>query len=471
MRICMILEGCYPYVRGGVSSWVHNYILDMPQHEFVLWIIGAEAKNKGQYKYELPPNVVEVREVFLDDAMRMPVAKDPKLKFTDEEIEAHKRLIAGEDLDWTVLFKDYNHKKINVHTFLMSEAFLDILLDMCHRDFPFIAFSDLFHTIRSILLPTLYLISQNIPAADVYHSSCTGYAGLLGALASIMRHKPYILTEHGIYSREREEEILRATWVPRHFKRLWIKHFFLLARTAYDTAVSVTALYSRASNIQQELGCARNKQKVIFNGIETHRFANIPPKPPNGHIDIGAIVRFHPIKDIKTMIYAFFELKTQIPNARLHILGDTDDEEYRAECEDLIDQLVVKDILILGNTDTAAYMEKLDFTVLTSISEGQPLSLLESLAAGRACVATDVGCCRELLTGETIDDLGQAGILVKPMQAQAIASGMEVLSKHPYLRKQMGSIGKKRVLKNFRHEDIIAQYLDNYREALKLWQE
>ena len=49
---------------------VHNYILDMPQHEFVLWIIGAEAKNKGQYKYELPPNVVEVREVFLDDAMR-----------------------------------------------------------------------------------------------------------------------------------------------------------------------------------------------------------------------------------------------------------------------------------------------------------------------------------------------------------------------------------------------------------------
>ncbi|MEG1887786.1 MAG: DUF3492 domain-containing protein, partial [Oscillospiraceae bacterium] len=35
MRICMILEGCYPYVRGGVSSWIHNYMLAMPQHEFV----------------------------------------------------------------------------------------------------------------------------------------------------------------------------------------------------------------------------------------------------------------------------------------------------------------------------------------------------------------------------------------------------------------------------------------------------
>ncbi len=466
----MILEGCYPYVRGGVSTWVHNYILDMPQHEFVLWVIGAEAKNKGQYKYELPPNVVEIREVFLDDAMRMPVVKNPKLKFTPEEIEAHKQLMSGEDLDWSLLFQAYNRRKTNVHAFLMSEAFLDILLDICHRDFPFIAFSDLFHTIRSILLPTLYLISQDIPTADVYHSTCTGYAGLLGALASTMRHKPFIVTEHGIYSREREEEILRATWVEQHFKRLWIRHFYLLARAAYQTAVSVTALYSRANRIQQELGCPGFKQKVIFNGIETYRFAHVPPKPLNGHIDIGAIVRFHPIKDIKTMIYAFFELKTRVPGARLHILGDTDDEEYRTECEDLIEQLGVKDILIVGNTDTAAYMEKLDFTVLTSISEGQPLSVLESLAAGRPCVATDVGCCRELLTGETIDDFGQAGIVVKPMHAQAIATGMEVLSKHPLLRAEMGRIGQKRVLKNFRHEEIIAQYLENYREAFRRWQ-
>ena len=42
MRICVILEGCYPYVTGGVSSWMHQYIQAMPQHEFVVWAINAD---------------------------------------------------------------------------------------------------------------------------------------------------------------------------------------------------------------------------------------------------------------------------------------------------------------------------------------------------------------------------------------------------------------------------------------------
>ena len=39
MRICLVLEGCYPYVHGGVSTWMHGYIQAMPEHEFVLWVI------------------------------------------------------------------------------------------------------------------------------------------------------------------------------------------------------------------------------------------------------------------------------------------------------------------------------------------------------------------------------------------------------------------------------------------------
>ena len=73
----MILEGCYPYVRGGVSSWMHEYIQGMPEHEFVLWVIGAKAEDKGKFKYELPRNVAEIHEVFLDDALRLrPTGKE-----------------------------------------------------------------------------------------------------------------------------------------------------------------------------------------------------------------------------------------------------------------------------------------------------------------------------------------------------------------------------------------------------------
>ena len=37
LRICLVLEGCYPYVHGGVSTWMHQYITVMKEHEFVLW--------------------------------------------------------------------------------------------------------------------------------------------------------------------------------------------------------------------------------------------------------------------------------------------------------------------------------------------------------------------------------------------------------------------------------------------------
>ena len=66
MKVCMILEGSYPYVFGGVSSWTHQYIQAMPDTEFVLWCIGAKAENRGKYKYKLPDNVVKVQEVFLE---------------------------------------------------------------------------------------------------------------------------------------------------------------------------------------------------------------------------------------------------------------------------------------------------------------------------------------------------------------------------------------------------------------------
>lgn len=138
---------------------------------------------------------------------------------------------------------------------------------------------------------------------------------------------------------------------------------------------------------------------MISNGIDYDRLSGIPLKEPDGWIDIGAVVRLAPIKDIKTMIYAFFELSARVQNVRLHIMGGVDDEEYAEECYALVDQLKIKNIIFTGRVDIVKYMEKLDFTILTSISEGQPLSVLESFAARRPCVTTDVGCCRELLGG------------------------------------------------------------------------
>ena len=69
MKVCLILEGCYPYVHGGVSTWMHQMIQNMPDIEFALWVIGDKSERRGKFVYELPENVTSVTEVFLDDAL------------------------------------------------------------------------------------------------------------------------------------------------------------------------------------------------------------------------------------------------------------------------------------------------------------------------------------------------------------------------------------------------------------------
>ena len=70
MKICLIVEGCYPYVVGGVSAWVQMLLRQMPEHQFTIVSIGAECKQRGQFRYEIPANVTELREYFLDEPIR-----------------------------------------------------------------------------------------------------------------------------------------------------------------------------------------------------------------------------------------------------------------------------------------------------------------------------------------------------------------------------------------------------------------
>lgn len=110
MRICLVLEGSYPYVYGGVSTWMHSCIRSMPEHEFVLWVIGANAKDRGRFVYALPPNVVEVHEVFLDDALRLRGEAKPQ-PFTEEEQAALEELVRLGSPDWAVLFRLFGEKR------------------------------------------------------------------------------------------------------------------------------------------------------------------------------------------------------------------------------------------------------------------------------------------------------------------------------------------------------------------------
>ena len=102
MKICLILEGSYPYVHGGVSTWMHQYITEMKEHEFVLWVVGATHEQKGKFVYELPENVVEVHEVFLDYVVPDKEEDIEPHQFTDEEKQALKDMVFCQQPDWKV---------------------------------------------------------------------------------------------------------------------------------------------------------------------------------------------------------------------------------------------------------------------------------------------------------------------------------------------------------------------------------
>lgn len=471
----MILEGCYPYVTGGVSSWANGYIQAMPQHEFVLWTIGAKMADKGKFKYKLPANVTAVHEVFLDEALTLHAVARRRSRFTEKQVAALTELLKCGHPDWPTIFELYNTGKMHPVEFLMSREFLAMLEDICREDYPFVPFSDLFHMMRSMLLPVLFLLGQEVPEADCYHAICTGYGGLLGALGGWKTGKPFLVTEHGIYTREREEELIRARWVSPIFKPYWTRFFYMLSELAYGDAAKVTSLFENARRTQVSMGCPAGKTQAIANGIRYENFCNIPPRSDADcaeSINIGAVVRIAPIKDIKTMLYAFQELKVAVPAAHLYVMGGIDDEEYNAECHALVRRLKIKDVHFTGVIQVLEYLPRMDFTILTSISEGQPLSVLESFAAGRPCVTTDVGCCRSLLEGDTGDELGSAGACVPPMNKSALAREMENLCrKTPAQRAEMGRIGRERVNRYYRHEAMVKNYLAMYREVVPGWQE
>ena len=203
MKICLILEGSYPYVRGGVSTWVDSYIRGLPQYEFLLWTINDQEEKQGQFVYELPDNVVSVSENFINTSLNLRIRKNPNLKLSQAEKMAFQELIKREHPDWQVLLDSFNQHPGRPVEFFLSNDFLDMLKDLSKTEFQYAGFKDLFWTIRSMFLPLLYIMGQRIPKADLYHSPSTGYAGVMGALASMKFDKPFVVTEHGIYTRER----------------------------------------------------------------------------------------------------------------------------------------------------------------------------------------------------------------------------------------------------------------------------
>lgn len=466
MKICIVAEGCYPYVVGGVSSWIHSMIRTFPDYQFIVLSIVADRSMRGKFVYELPENVVEVRELYLQDYDWRGKGKRRRrrLKLSRAECDALKSLLVNEQVDWDTLFEMFSRRRFLLNDLLMGEDFLYAVQECYRLRYPEIVFSDFLWTMRSMYLPLFLTMRMELPEADLYHCVATGYAGILGCMAKKKFQSGLLISEHGIYTREREEELIRAGWVEGIYKNIWIDQFRKMSQLAYHEADIVTGLYAHAQELQIELGCPKEKLRITPNGVTVSRFQNLtrPENMPEDMIHVGAVARVTPIKDIKTMIRAFEYAKREVPNLKLWIMGPVDeDEEYARECFEMVELMHLKDIEFTGRVNVTDYLGGIDMTILTSISEGQPLTILEGYAARIPAIATDVGNCRGLIYGES-DEFGEAGILTHIMNVSEIADAIVNLAKHPVRRQQMGEAGYKRVTAKYRIEDMEKTYRDIY---------
>jgi len=481
MKVCIIVEGSYPYVAGGVSSWVQMLLERFSDMEFVIWSIATSRDEMSEMKYVLPENVKEVRTIYLNDIKFKPIHSN--IKLNKDEHEALKSLIMGQDhlnIHWIEILELIKNHKAQLIDVLMSHDFFEIAVELYNTEYSRTVFNDFLWNLRSMFFPLLSTLVDEFPEADLYHSASTGYAGLLGSVASYVYKKPFLVTEHGIYTREREEEIIKSDWVIGDFKKNWIDFFYRISAIAYHQADKVISLFESNRALQIEMGCPEEKTLIIPNGVDVESYSSHlfdesqdgvmkKKKSSSKSIRVGAVARLVPIKDIKTMILAFETAMQRVEHLELVILGPTEEDvSYHQEVLSLIDDFDLRNVSILGRVDVKSYLPTFDIMLLTSISEGQPLAVLEGMAAGIPQICTNVGSCKELVYGMSDDELGHCGIIVPVMDIEKIASAIEVLALDESLRHQMGKVGYERVKATYQKKDFLATYEALYHSTVEV---
>ena len=485
--VCLILEGSYPFIAGGVSSWTHDLIKAQPDLTFHLVALSADQSSK-QLRFDLPPNVAGMTEIGLQQSERRLAGGRAVERMVAELAGPLARLFAKgglEDFGGVLAALRRHPRAANRAALMNSEPAFEMLRRMYEASVPGSSFLNYFWSWRSLAGGLFSVLLAELPRARLYHAISAGYAGLLMARAVLETGRPGLLTEHGIYTNERRVEIAMADWladrVPgsldieerrRDLRDVWIEAFSGYSRTCYEACDKVATLYTGNQVLQLRDGAPADRLVVIPNGIDYDSLSAIPRDPSPRRPTVALIGRAVPIKDVKTYIRAAAILRELVPGVRVLLLGPTDEDPiYFKECEDMVAHLGLHDTFELtGRVRLHDYLGKVDAIALTSISEAQPLVLLEAGAAGVPSVATDVGSCRDIIEGRADEDppLGPGGFVTPLADPAATAKGLAELLLDPGLRARRGAAIRRRTERYYDKKVVDRIYRELYEAHLAL---
>lgn len=484
--VLLILEGTYPYNGGGVSTWSHMLCNEIKNANFILYSINAQYESKS--RYELSSNVKKVIQVPLWSPLEPQeminygkcfhtiVEEKERLNefiINEEFIPIFKRLITNiysdtrkaEDFDdiifrmW-LFFQTHDYKK-TMQSMAVWRTFCNLAVKLSRNTKEEATLNDLTFGMRWIyrfLIP----LSIDVPKADISHLTISGFPVIPALVLKYKYNTPMIATEHGVFIRERLLAI-NASEYSFFLKKMLIKFSESITELVYYKADLILSVNKFNIVWEKMYGANPNSIEIIYNGIDHQLF--IPTPKPEATKDIPTVVaaaRIFDLKDIITMIKSCEIAKKQIPNIQYLVYGDKDAvPEYTNECEALIEELGLKDNFKLAgfhNKPHQLFCEG-DISILTSISEGFPYTVLESMSCGIPVVATDVGGVTEALDEN-------CGFICKPKDYEEIGNCVVKLLQNNELRAKMGTNARRKVTENFTIEKFIHEYEEAYDKVM-----
>jgi len=174
---------------------------------------------------------------------------------------------------------------------------------------------------------------------------------------------------------------------------------------------------------------------------------------------VGWVGRMTAVKRTNDLPSILARLRGRGVEAVLCLVGDGPDREQAEETAHRLG--VARHCLFVGyQRDVGAYYRMFDALLLTSINEGTPVSVIESLAAGRPVVATRVGGVPDVVRH------GIDGFLVPAHDVDAAADHLALLASDHDLRLRMGASGQERIAERYAVDRLVSDVDALYRRLL-----
>lgn len=474
LRVALVAEGTYPFTLGGVSTWCDQLVTTLPEVSFEVVSITATGGNEPVWS--IPANVTGLAQLGFWE----PAAPGEKARYVramgrgtvDEEAFGSVMVLLDELLAPTMDHERFGEclDRLIVHAERreLSPAFRcrDVVHALSEKLTvngwnPSIAdVTQCLDVLEHLLRPAGFVL----PPVDVYHATGNGLAALVAMAGSSRTGAPIVLSEHGVYLRERYLEYLDRRLGPCT-RRILLRFHRLLAAAAYERADIIVPVTSYNRRWEVHNGADAGRIRVVNNGVDPHRFALGDEDHSVGRAPtVGFLSRIDRIKDPLTLIRSAAILKEKLPEVRVRIWGSVakGQDDYDRECRRAVSELGLVDTVSFegATADPVAAYRQMDVLVSTSISEGLPYGIIEAMMCRKAIVSTNVGGLPEALEG--------VAILVEPRDTGALAGAITRVLSDPGGAEKLGRAAHARAVERFTLGDMIGRYRSIYDEAARV---